>query len=321
MRYLHALVCLLPMLAQQRPLLPPIATPADVEFRKAVIRSEGVRMSAEVYSPKSASGKLPCILMAHGWGGVAQALRREAIPLAQAGYFVTAFDYRGWGGSDSRVILTQPAPSSKEGGKFTAEVQEVREVVDPIDFAIDWLNALDWLAGEPQCDASRIGIWGSSLSGGLVVWVAGHDARVRAVHSQVGAMGGQFITQDEAQKKLTWDEATKRARGEIGYPAPGAVTVGALRGAPIRRKFAIYDPLQTLPNAAACAMQFVIAEKEELFDNRDHAIRAQSLHRGPKRLIRIDGITHYGIYYDAGARKRSLDLAIEWFDKYVKASH
>jgi len=49
----------------------------------------------------------------------------------RAGYLVAAFDYRGWGASDSRVILTGPPPAARPNNRFTALVQEVREVVDP----------------------------------------------------------------------------------------------------------------------------------------------------------------------------------------------
>lgn len=295
------------------------AVPADIELREATIISEGTRMAAETYALKDAAGKrLPCILMAHGWGGTAALLRPEAVLFAKAGYFVAAFDYRGWGKSESRVILTGRAPEKRPGGKFTTEVQEVREVVDPIDMGIDWLNAIDWAAGEPQCDAGRLGLWGSSFSGGLVVWAAERDSRVKAIHSQVGAMDGRGMVQTAAELQKTHDEATRMARGEIGYPAPGAVVIGNLRGAPIRRKFGIYEPVDELDRAPQCAMQFVIAEKEELFDNRDHALKAYPNVRGPKRLVAIPDIKHYGIYYNRDARERSNRLAIEWFDKYLK---
>jgi dienelactone hydrolase len=290
-----------------------------MDHREATIISEGTRMAAETYSLYANAGaKLPCILMAHGWGGTAALLRPEAIFFAKAGYYAIAFDYRGWGQSESRVILTQSAPQKRPGGKFTAEVQEVREVVDPIDMGIDWLNAIDWAAGEPQCDANRMGLWGSSFSGGLVVYAAERDSRVKAIHSQVGSMDGRAMIQTEAELRKTRDEATKMARGESGYPAPGAVVIGNLRGAPIRRKFGIYEPVEELDRAPACAMQFVIAEKEELFDNKDHALKAYTKVKGPKRLITIPGIQHYGIYFNKEARERSNELALEWFDRYLK---
>jgi hypothetical protein len=63
-------------------------------------------------------------------------------------------------------------------------------------------------------------------------------------------------------------------------------------------------------------MQFVIAEKEELFDNHDHAIKAYQRFTGTKRLVEIPKITHYGVYLEAHAQAQK--LALEWFDKYLK---
>jgi hypothetical protein len=61
----------------QRPA--PFTPPDDIAFRAANITSEGTRMAAEVYAPKSPAGeKLPTIVMAHGWGGVAANLRPDA---------------------------------------------------------------------------------------------------------------------------------------------------------------------------------------------------------------------------------------------------
>src|SRR5215475_15845663 len=163
--------------------------PADIEYRKANIMSEGVRMSAELYSLKSNAGKqLPTIIMSHGWGGVAAQLRLQAIDFARAGYLVIAFDYRGWGASDSRLILVGRAPYKIENHRFTAEMIEVREVVDPFEQTQDIFNAIHWAMGEPQVDKTRVGLWGTSYSGGHVVYAAAHDPRIKAIVSQVGAL-------------------------------------------------------------------------------------------------------------------------------------
>jgi dienelactone hydrolase len=300
--------------------LPPVTTPQSIAVRNVDIFSEGVRMAGALYSEKANAGKkLPTIIMAHGWGGTAASLRREAIAFAQAGYLVLTFDYRGWGLSDSRVILTSKRePAEREHGRFTAEVQEVREVVDPLDMIIDWQNALAWAAGEPQCDAERIGLWGSSLSGGLVVSAAIRDRRVKAVHSQVPALEGRWTIATPRDQELTMAESTKRARGELGYPAPRANTVARLIGAPIRFQFASWSPVEEIERIPNCAMQFVVAEKDELVDNKANGVRAYERAKGPKNLVVIPGIDHYGIYYVESARDRARDLAISWFDRYVK---
>jgi dienelactone hydrolase len=298
------------------------AIPETIDHRKVDIMSEGVRMSGEVYSLKSLAGKqLPTIILSHGWGGVAALLRREAVEFARAGYLVIAFDYRGWGASDSRVILTGAAPAKKEGNRFTAEVMEVREVVDPLEMATDIFNAIHWAMGEPMVDKNRIGLWGSSYSGGHVIYVAARDPRVKATVSQVPSMDSRpastsLIGKVEDQYKIAYEEATKRARGEIGYPAPRARVIGNLQGAPIRDKLLRYAPVEDAGKRTDCAMLFIVAEKEELFDNKDHAKLAYERARGPKKYVVMPGITHYGIY--TTARDQAIKIEIEWFDQHLK---
>ena len=140
------------------------------------------------------------------------------------------FDYRGWGASDSRVILTGPAPARTKDLRFTAEVQEVREVVDPIDQTTDLANAVSWVYGDPQCDRERIGLWGSSYSGGHVVYVAARDPRVKATVSQVPAFDSRLVVLGHEAEK-TYQEATARAARRAGLSAAGRRVIGNLRGA------------------------------------------------------------------------------------------
>src|SRR5262245_36458237 len=288
--------------------------PEDLNYRKADVISEGTRLTAEVFALKSLDGKkLPTIVMCHGWGGTAALLRPDAVVFARAGYLVVTFDYRGWGASDGRVILARPA-ADRPKGTFTAEVIEVREVVDPLDQTRDLQNVIHWVHGEPQCDTARIGLWGSSYSGGHVVYVAARDHRVKATVSQVPALDSRGLGREAA----AFAEATKRARGEIGYPPPGAKVVGNLRGAPIREKMTNYAPVEDADKAPGCAMLFIIAEKEELFDNKDHAVKAHERAKGPKKLVTIPGIPHYGIY--TTARAQAQKLAVEWYDTHLKAT-
>jgi hypothetical protein len=63
-------------------------------------------------------------------------------------------------------------------------------------------------------------------------------------------------------------------------------------------------------------MLFIVAGDEELFDNRDNGIKAHERARGPKKLVTIPGIRHYGIYNEA--RPQAQMLAIAWFDEHLK---
>ena len=311
------LVFLPPLVTRGQPAAAPYQPPEDIHFQKRTVVSEGTRMAAELFSLQSLEGKkLPTIIMCHGWGGEAKDLRSDAVTFARAGYFVVTFDYRGWGASDGRLVLIGATPSDHHGQPFTAEVKEVREVVDPLDQTTDLLNVVHWVQGEPLCDVDHIGLWGSSYSGGHVVYAAARDPRIKALVSQVPALDSRWVVATDVARQQTFKEATARARGERGYPKPGERVVMGLRGAPIRERMMNYAPVEDVGKAPGCAMLFIIAEKEEYFDNKDHAIKAHNRARGPKKLVTIPGISHYGIY--GPARPQAQKLAIAWYDEHLK---
>src|SRR5271155_778315 len=117
--------------------------------------------------------RVPAVAMAHGLGAVKEMyLEPFARRFAKAGIAALVFDYRGFGAS---------------GG-------EPRQRVSPHDQMEDYRNALTWLSLQPEIDANRLGIWGTSFSGAHVIQIAAHDPRVKAVVSQVGPMDlGQII--------------------------------------------------------------------------------------------------------------------------------
>ena len=309
----------LPTLLPAQEKAPAFTPPDDIAFRTADIISEGTRMHADVSVLKSLADsekKLPTLVLCHGSGGTAAGLRPTSLTFARAGYLVTTFDFRGWGESDSRVILTGKVPREKQEGRVTAEVREVREVVDPLDQGMDLLNAIHWVHGEPQCDRERIGLWGSSFSGGLVVYAAARDSRVKATVSQVPALDGRGMSRSPEGRRALYAQATGRTRGKISYPEPGIRAVGNLKGAPIVEKMTLYAPVEDVARAPTCAMMFILAENEELFDNKDHGILAHQRAKGPKKIVTIEEITHYGIYREA--RDRAEKLAVEWYDEHLK---
>ena len=285
----------------------------ELSFRKDNIMSEGVRLGAEVFSLKTnKEKKLPTIVMCHGWGGTAKALRSDAAVFARAGYLVVTFDYRGWGASDGRIIR---AGEKKKDGS-AAEVKEIREVIDPIEQTTDLLNVIHWVQEEKQCDRERIGLWGTSFSGGHVVYVAARDPRVKATVSQVPAFDGRWAINSARMRKETYGGATQRTRGKVGYPEPGETAVGKLKGSPILEKIGRYAPVEDAARLKSCAALFILAENEELFDNKEHGILAHSKAKGPKKLVIIPEIKHYGIYREA--KKRAQELAIAWYDEHMK---
>ena len=120
------LALLSPPLAYGQPKPAVFTPPKGIAYRQQIIMSEGTRLAAELFALKSQDGKkLPTIIMCHGWGGTAAALRPDAVAFAQAGYLVVTFDYRGWGASEGRVVLAKPAPEDRTKGRFTAEERRI----------------------------------------------------------------------------------------------------------------------------------------------------------------------------------------------------
>jgi len=114
----------------------------DVEGYPSLVRkpveiwSDGTRLAGDVFYPKAtAEGeKLPTIVLCHGWGGTKSHLNRGIAPrFAAAGYLVLAFDYRGWGESDARLVVREKMPEPDEDGYVTVKAQAIRQLVDPLD--------------------------------------------------------------------------------------------------------------------------------------------------------------------------------------------
>ena len=190
-------------------------------------------------------------------------------------------------------------------------------MVDPIDQTTDLLNAIHWVAGDPQCDAGAHRPLGLELFGRPRRLCRG-PRPARQGHRQPGA--GARLAVGGRQPRLEAHRPTAKPPGapaaRSGYPEPGARVIQGLRGAPIRERMINYAPVDDVEKAPSCAMLFILAEKEEYFNNKDHGIKAFERAKGPKKLVTIPGITHYGIY--GPARPQAQKLAIEWFDEHLK---
>lgn len=114
-------------------------------------------------------GRRPCVVMAHGLGGIKE-MRLDAFAecFAAAGYHVLVFDYRYFGGSEG----------------------EPRQLLHIRSQHQDWRAAVAHARSLPEIDAGRIVLWGSSLSGGHVIATASRDTRIAAVIAQVPHLSG-----------------------------------------------------------------------------------------------------------------------------------
>lgn len=159
--------------AQAAPAAAPVVSAASVgTVQPMAFPCQQVSCDGEIWLPAArADGKKPpVIVMAHGFGGLRDwGLAPFAERFVKAGFAVMRFDYRGFG---------------KSGGK-------PRRVVDGKEHVKDWLSALDAVAKRTDIDAQRIGIWGTSYSGGQVLVVgAERPQQVKAVSAQVPFVSG-----------------------------------------------------------------------------------------------------------------------------------
>ena len=289
--------------------------------RPVTFWSDGTRLAGDLFYPKSVPGdeKLPAIVLCHGWGGTKQHLNQQIAPqFAAAGYVVLAFDYRGWGESDSRLVVEEPMPEADADGVLTVRARAVREIVDPLDQQEDIDAAITFVEGESMVDAERIGIWGSSFGGGHVVWRAGNDERVAAVVAQVGPMdqrAGLVERLDELHR-----EKIARVRGELPPVPLDADKPEGLRGTPYYERFVDFVALEQI-DAITAPVLFIDAGNEHYFDIREHAGKAHQMlkERGvPTEYHVFEGIGHYDIYRGEPL-SRAMKLEIEWFDRHLEA--
>ena len=277
--------------------------------------------------------RVPAVAMAHGVGAVKEMyLEPFARYFAEAGIAVLLFDYRSFGAS---------------GG-------EPRQRVFPRDQIEDYRSALTWLSLQPQIDAERLGIWGTSFGGGTVLHVAAYDPRVKAVVSQVGAMDLYQITrvamgaeQFAALEQLTVKERVRHATegGEVYIPDAGLPGQGfALQTdqesyefahgaqatiAPSWRNEVTMSSLEAiLEHAPGKSIELIaprpllmILAKDDTISSSD-LIRAAFARAGePKRLLEVEG-GHYSVYpWSKGqSADQAIQAATEWFAQHLGAT-
>ena len=148
----------------------------DIEFKTG----DGIRLRGWHYLPEKPTGKVPTIVMAHGFSAVKEMyLDRFADAFAAAGLGALVFDNRNFGASEG----------------------EPRQEIDPWQQVRDYRDAITFAETLPETDPARIGIWGSSYSGGHVMVVGAIDRRVKCVVAQVPLASGH----DNARRLIRAD--------------------------------------------------------------------------------------------------------------------
>jgi ABC-2 type transport system ATP-binding protein len=127
--------------------------------------NQRVVLDASFFLPPG-SGKVPAVLLAHGFGETKDAVRPQAEDLARAGFAVLTWSARGFGASTGQIGLDSP----------DYEVKDVEQLVS-------------WLARQPRVlldhpGDPRVGITGASYGGGISLLAAVYDHRIDAVVAQ-----------------------------------------------------------------------------------------------------------------------------------------
>lgn len=137
------------------------------------------------------SGPHALVVMTHGAGGHKEwFLPGLSDVLLGAGIASLAYDHRNFGESDG----------------------EPRFEIDPPQQVRDYRTAITYACTLPEIDGSRIGIFGTSLSGGHVLVVGAIDRRVKCVVSQVPSVSGsaaatrRYHPEELAENRRRWDE-------------------------------------------------------------------------------------------------------------------
>ena len=84
----------------------------------------------------------------------------------------------------------------------------------------------------------------------------------------------------------------------------------------ILEKVMRYAPIEDIGRGDKVAKLFIIAENEELFDNKQHAILAHDRAKGVKKLVTLKGIKHYGVYREK--RGEAQKHALDWFNEHLR---
>jgi len=299
--------------------------PEGAEKKTVTIYSDGIKMVGDLYLPAGLKqgDKRPAVIFCNGTSGTKRGTPTQLAPhFLEAGFVFLGFDYRGWGESEGKLLPVEPLPKPDEKGEVTVKVRVVKWQMDFADQTQDIRAAISFLAGEPNVDPERIGLLGSSYGGGLVTWMAGNDPRVKCVVAQVPGMGG---SRTPAAEKRLYELLTKQSRGET-EPVP--FQTGKPTGQMARYAHMRYNPAKGVgysPIAAAekiaVPMLIVMAEKEELMDNKQNGEKVYEILKAKKDVPvaahSIKGITHYGIYKEGFEEATKLEL--EWFGKHLKA--
>jgi len=290
---------------------PPSRWREDIEFDV-----DGTTLRGWLYRPLAAAGLRPALLLTHGFSALKeQSLDRYAEVFCAAGFIVLVYDHRNLGASEG----------------------EPRGEIDPWRQILDTRHAISVLRNQAGVDRERIGLWGTSYSGGHALVVAATDRRVKCVVSQVMTIDGGEAGRRrmpgpalEAFRERVYADMERRAQGlppeRIPVAEPGSGSMKYLiesfpdLGHPnsitlLSRELAMaYRPGLWMEQIAPTPLLMIVAGKDELTPV-DLQLGAFQRAGQPKRLVVIEGAGHYEPYIERF--DESSAAALSWFREHI----
>ncbi|HZV49322.1 MAG TPA: alpha/beta hydrolase [Candidatus Dormibacteraeota bacterium] len=295
--------------------------------RDVAFDAEGVTLRGWLFTPDSADAPFPTVVMAHGFSAVKEMyLDRFAETFARAGLAALVFDNRNFGASDGTP----------------------RQEIDPWAQVRDYRHAITYARTLPEVDRERIGVWGSSYSGGHVLVVGAIDRRVRCVVSQVPLVSGyrnllRLVRADQVAALREQFDADREARfrgeppamipvvsadpaGPAALPTPDSYTwftETARERAPAWRNEVTlrtvemlmeYEPGVYVDRVSPTPLLMVIAARDHLAV-ADEAFAAYQRALEPKRLVVLPG-AHFDAYVDP-MFQLAAGAARDWFTEHL----
>ena len=293
----------------------------DIEFN-----AEGVILRGWLYIPENAPREMPGVVMAHGFSAVKEMyLDSYAEVFSAAGIASLVFDNRNFGASDG----------------------EPRYEIDPWQQVRDYRHAITWLCRQPRINRERIGVWGSSYSGGHVLVVGAIDRRVKCVVSQVPLVSGsrnlaRLVRADLAAPMRAQLDADREARFVGEAPSMLPVVTSDVSGAAALptadswewftqtaqtrapawhnqvtlrtvEMLGEYEPGSYIERISPTPLMMVIATGDHLAV-ADEAFAAYNRALEPKRLVILKG-GHFDAYVTGF--EESSGAARDWFFEYL----
>jgi fermentation-respiration switch protein FrsA (DUF1100 family) len=296
-------------------------TRRDVEFD-----AEGTTLRGWFYPADGAGTTAPVVVMAHGFSAVKEMyLDTYAAAFSAAGLNALVFDNRNFGASDG----------------------EPRLEIDPVQQVRDYRHAITYAMTLPEVDPSRIGVWGSSYSGGHVLVVGATDRRVGAVVAQVPLVSGyenirSLVRSDFIGGFREQFDADREARFRGEAPAmvpvvaedplaPSALPTpdsyqwftetGASRAPSWRNEVTLrtvemlseYEPGTYVPRISPTPLLMLVARHDVLTPS-ELALATYETAREPKKLVILPG-GHFDAYVKGF--EQSMVPARDWFLEHL----